>query len=192
MNRLEKSRGRPMRGVAALGNADDPFGKLFMEGVGTGARRLGLEIEPVAVRPGEPLEPAFETLAGRKVDAVITMSTIFRKEVVALAAKHHMPLLSTARLVPVSGGIRRSAPMVQPACLSSCRNTPMRSWLFASSAGAVRAPAPAAPMASPPRQSRDELPPPHSPARTSRWGQNTAYLVRRRSDSNGRNPPALQ
>ena len=44
-------------------------------------------------------------LAGRKVDAVITMTTIFRKEVVDLAAKHHMPLLSTARLVPVSGGL---------------------------------------------------------------------------------------
>ena len=106
-----------MRRLAALANAGDPFGKLFVEGVGTGARRLGLEIEPVAVRPGEPLEPAFETMAGRKADAVITMSTIFRKEVVDPAAKHHMPLLSTARLVPVSGEIRRSAPMVQPACL---------------------------------------------------------------------------
>ncbi len=94
-----------VRRVAALANASDPFGKSFVEGVGAGARNLGLAMESVAVYPTQPLEPVFESMAGKKVDAVITMTTIFRKEAVDLAIKHRLPLLSTARLVPVAGGL---------------------------------------------------------------------------------------
>ena len=93
------------RRVATLGNLSDPFTNLFVEGVGAGARSVGMEMEPIALRPAEPLEPAFETMASKKVDAVITMTNIFRKEVVDLAMKHRLPLFSTARVVSVSGGL---------------------------------------------------------------------------------------
>jgi ABC-type uncharacterized transport system substrate-binding protein len=62
-------------------------------------------MELVALRPAEPFEPAFEMMIGKQVDAVITMTTIFRQEAVDLAMKHRLPLLSTARVVPASGGL---------------------------------------------------------------------------------------
>ena len=41
---------------------------------------------------------------------MITMSTIFKKEVVDLAIKHRLPLLATARVVPTSGGFASYSP----------------------------------------------------------------------------------
>jgi putative ABC transport system substrate-binding protein len=93
------------RRVAALTNRSDPFAKLFLEGVDAGGRRVGMEMEPVALQPADPLEPAFEMMTRQQVNAVITMTTIFKKEVVDLAMKHGLPLLSTGRVVPASGGL---------------------------------------------------------------------------------------
>jgi putative ABC transport system substrate-binding protein len=98
------------RRVAVLVNRNDPFAKLFLEGVGTGARTAGLEMEPFALTPAEPLEAAFEIMARKQVDAVITMATIFRKEAADLAMKHRLPLLSSNRVVPVSGGLASYSP----------------------------------------------------------------------------------
>ena len=98
------------RRVAALANRSDPFAKLFTEGVDVGARRVGMEIEPVALQPADPLEPVFEMMKRKQVDAVITMTTIFKKEVVDLAMIHGLPLLSTGRVVPASGGLASYSP----------------------------------------------------------------------------------
>jgi putative ABC transport system substrate-binding protein len=98
------------RRVAALANGSDPFAKLLIEGVDAGARRVGMEMEPVALEPADLLEPAFEMMARKQVDAVITMTTIFKKEVVDLAMKHRLPLLSTGRVVPASGGLASYSP----------------------------------------------------------------------------------
>jgi putative ABC transport system substrate-binding protein len=98
------------RRVAALANRSDPFAKLFTEGVDVGARRVGMEIEPVALQPADPLEPVFAILKRKQVDAVITMTTIFRKEVVDLATRYGLPLLSTGRVVPASGGLASYSP----------------------------------------------------------------------------------
>ena len=46
----------------------------------------------------------------KHVDAVITMTTIFRKEVVELAMIHGLPLLSTGRVVSTSGGLASYSP----------------------------------------------------------------------------------
>jgi putative ABC transport system substrate-binding protein len=98
------------RRVAALANRSDPFAKLFIEGVDAGAHRVGMEMEPVALQPADPLEPAFEVMTRKQIDAVITMTTIFKKEVVDLAMKHRLPLLSTGRVVPASGGLASYSP----------------------------------------------------------------------------------
>jgi putative tryptophan/tyrosine transport system substrate-binding protein len=98
------------RRVAVLANRSDPFAKLFIEGVDAGARRVGMEMEPVALQPADPLEPAFEMMTRTRTDAVIAMSTIFKKEVVDLAMKHRLPLLSTGRVVPASGGLASYSP----------------------------------------------------------------------------------
>ncbi len=98
------------RRVAALSNRNDPFSKLFIEGVDTGARRVGMEMESIALQPADPLEPAFEIMTRKQINAVITMTTIFKKEVVDLAMKHRLPLLSTGRVVPASGGLASYSP----------------------------------------------------------------------------------
>jgi len=98
------------RRVAALVNRSDPFAKLFIEGVDAGARRVGMEMEPFALQPADPLEPTFEMMTRKQIDAVITMTTIFKKEVVDLAMKHSLPLLSTGRVVPASGGLASYSP----------------------------------------------------------------------------------
>ncbi|MCP4620015.1 MAG: ABC transporter substrate-binding protein [Bradyrhizobium sp.] len=98
------------RRVAALANRDDPFSKLFIEGADTGARKVGMEMEPVTLQPTDPLEPAFELMSRKRVDAVITMTTIFKKEVVELAMQHRLPLLSTGRVVPALGGLASYSP----------------------------------------------------------------------------------
>ena len=98
------------RRVAALMNRSDAFAKLFLESMDAGARRVRMEVEPVALLPAEPLEPAFEMMTGKQTDAVIVMSTIFNTKVVDLAIKHRLPLLSTARVVPASGGLASYSP----------------------------------------------------------------------------------
>ena len=98
------------RRIAALVNRSDPFAKLFVEGAQAGARRVGMEMEPIALQPADPLEPAFEMMTRKRIDAVITMSTIFKKEVVDLAMKHGLPLLASARVVPDSGGLASYSP----------------------------------------------------------------------------------
>jgi putative tryptophan/tyrosine transport system substrate-binding protein len=98
------------RRVAALISLSDPFGKLFVEGVAAGTRSLGIDMETVGVHPGEPVEPAFETMVARNVDAVITMGTIFRQEVADLAMKRRLPLFATAPFVTASGGLASYSP----------------------------------------------------------------------------------
>ena len=41
----------------------------------------------------------------KQIDAVITMTTIFKKDVVDLAMKHGLPLLSTGRIIPPREGL---------------------------------------------------------------------------------------
>jgi putative ABC transport system substrate-binding protein len=98
------------RRVAALVNQGDPFAKLYIEGVEAGARAVGMETEAVGLNPSDPLGPIFEMMARKQVDVVIPMTTIFRKEVVDLALKYRLPLLSSARVVPVSGGLASYSP----------------------------------------------------------------------------------
>jgi putative ABC transport system substrate-binding protein len=93
------------RRIAVLANEADAFTKLYLAGIGAAARNIGMETEPIMVRPAGPLEPAFEIMSGKQVDALITMTNVLRKEVFELAIKHRLPLFSTDRVVPVSGGL---------------------------------------------------------------------------------------
>ena len=57
--------------VAVLANETDPFAKPFLAAIGIGARAAGLEVKPIMVRPPEPLDAAFESMAAKGVNAVI-------------------------------------------------------------------------------------------------------------------------
>jgi putative ABC transport system substrate-binding protein len=56
-------------------------------------------------RPGEPLEAAFEILAGKRVDGLLIQGSIVRKELLDLAIKHRFPTLTSTRLGPPLGAL---------------------------------------------------------------------------------------
>jgi putative tryptophan/tyrosine transport system substrate-binding protein len=93
------------RRVAVLANEADPFTRPYVAQIVEGARSIGLEVEPILVRPPEPQDSAFETMTARKVDAVIVQGSLIRKETVDLAIKHRLPSLGSNRSWPVSGGL---------------------------------------------------------------------------------------
>jgi putative ABC transport system substrate-binding protein len=93
------------RRIAVLADETNPFAKPFVEQIGTAARSVGMEIEPVMSRSGEALEPAFERMVDKRADALIIQGSILRKETLALAARHGLPSLSSNRFGPASGGL---------------------------------------------------------------------------------------
>jgi putative ABC transport system substrate-binding protein len=69
------------------------------------ARSTGMAVEPVVTRPGQPLEPVFETLTGKRVGGLIIQGSIARKEMLDLAIKYRLPTLTSTRLGPSLGAL---------------------------------------------------------------------------------------
>ena len=93
------------RRVAALANEADPFSVPFLAQIGEGTRKLGMEMVRVMTRPSAPLEPAFETMSSRKVEALMVQGTLQNKELFDLAIKHRLPSFSSNQQVARSGGL---------------------------------------------------------------------------------------
>jgi putative ABC transport system substrate-binding protein len=93
------------RRLAVLANENDPFTKLYLAQIGRAAGSVGIEMEPVMTRPTESLEPAFENMVAKRVDALIIQGSILRKEALDLAMKHRLPSLSSYRLGAAQGGL---------------------------------------------------------------------------------------
>jgi putative ABC transport system substrate-binding protein len=64
-----------------------------------------MEVEPITIRPGQPLEPVFEALTGKRVDGLLIQGSIARKEMLDLAIKHRLPALTSIRLGPPLGAL---------------------------------------------------------------------------------------
>jgi ABC-type uncharacterized transport system substrate-binding protein len=56
------------RRVGVLADESDPFAKAYVAQISQAARSVGLEVEPIITRPGQPLEPIFVTLTGKRLD----------------------------------------------------------------------------------------------------------------------------
>jgi putative ABC transport system substrate-binding protein len=93
------------RRLAVLANDGDAFAKPFLNQIGRATHALGMEMVPVTARPTGPLEPAFEVMAARRVDAVIIQASLLRNDIADLAMRHRLPSFATNRLVPLSGGL---------------------------------------------------------------------------------------
>jgi putative tryptophan/tyrosine transport system substrate-binding protein len=93
------------RRVAVLANESDPLAKPFLEQIDRGARTLGLEVDTIMVRPESPLEAAFDTMSGKKVDALVVQGSLQRKELFDLAIKYRFPSFSSNRQVATTGGL---------------------------------------------------------------------------------------
>ena len=83
------------RRIVVLASETDPFTKPFLAEIGRATASLGMEMLPVMVRPGQPLDAAFDAIAAKRSDALIVQGSLARKEVVDLALKHRLPTFSS-------------------------------------------------------------------------------------------------
>jgi putative ABC transport system substrate-binding protein len=95
-----------VRRVAALGNAADPFSKLFLEQVQLAGKASGIEIAPVVMvrGPGE-IDAAFATMTKDGAEAVVVQGSLASKNTAELALKHRLPAATFARSFPDVGGL---------------------------------------------------------------------------------------
>jgi putative ABC transport system substrate-binding protein len=93
------------RRFAVLANETDPFTTPFLAAMGLAAGSADMEMEPVMARPGEPLDAAFESIAGKRVAAVVIQGSMVRKEAIDLVMKHRLPAFGISRELPVAGGL---------------------------------------------------------------------------------------
>jgi putative tryptophan/tyrosine transport system substrate-binding protein len=93
------------RRVGVLVDESDPFAKPYMAQIGQAARSAGMEVETIMTRPGQPLDGAFETLTGKRVNGLLIQGSIARKEMLDLAIKHRLPALTSTRLGPPLGAL---------------------------------------------------------------------------------------
>src|SRR5439155_11081098 len=93
------------RRVGVLADEGDPFAKPYVAQIGQAARSAGMEVEPIMTRPEQPLEAAFETLTGKRVDGLLIQGSIARREILDLAIKHRLPALTSTRLGPPLGAL---------------------------------------------------------------------------------------
>jgi len=93
------------RRLAVLANGADPFTPSYLAAIGESARRLGIDMEPIMVRPAEPLEAAFEAMIAKGSQALIVQGSLVRPEAADLALKHRLPSLSSPSIWPRAGGL---------------------------------------------------------------------------------------
>jgi putative tryptophan/tyrosine transport system substrate-binding protein len=94
-----------VRRVGVLADDTDPFSAPYVAQIGQAARSAGLEADAVMIRSGQPPEPAFESLTGKRVDGLLIQGSIARKELLDLAIKHRLPSLTSTRLGPPLGAL---------------------------------------------------------------------------------------
>ena len=95
-----------VRRVAALGNADDPISKLFLEQVQLAGRTTGIEIAPAIMvsGPGE-IDEAFAAMRKERADAVVVQGSLASKNTAELALKHGLPAATVPRSFTEVGGL---------------------------------------------------------------------------------------
>jgi putative tryptophan/tyrosine transport system substrate-binding protein len=95
-----------VRRVAALGNADDPISKLFLEQVELAGRTTGIEIAPAILvsGPGE-IDAAFAAMRKERADAVVVQGSLASKNTAELALKRRLPAATVPRSFAEVGGL---------------------------------------------------------------------------------------
>jgi putative ABC transport system substrate-binding protein len=100
-----------VRRVAALGNASDPFSKLFLEQIQIAGRSTGIEIAPaVMVRGPDQIEAAFAAMKNDKAGAVVVQGSLSTRNVAELAIKHRLPAATFTRSFAEVGGLMAYGP----------------------------------------------------------------------------------
>jgi putative ABC transport system substrate-binding protein len=82
------------RRIGVLANAVDPFTQPFVAQIQTAADQLGIAVDVVMYRGGDPVEPALAKLAG--ADAVIIQFSVASQEAIDAAIRLRLPPLSNS------------------------------------------------------------------------------------------------
>ena len=100
-----------VRRVAALGNAGDPFAKLFLEQVQLAGRSTGIEIAPVVMVQGhDEIDTAFAGMKKDGAGAVVIQGSLSTRNVAELALKRRLPAATFTRSFAEVGGLMSYGP----------------------------------------------------------------------------------
>ena len=96
-----------LKRVAVLGARTDPFTRPYVEDFENAAGSIGLQLHPVLIDAPSEFDNAFEEIRKSGVQAVV-IQPLFQpqtKEIVQLAAKHHLAVMSSYRDTTQAGGL---------------------------------------------------------------------------------------
>jgi putative ABC transport system substrate-binding protein len=96
--------------VAVLVNPNDPIASLQMDSANAAARNLSIQLEPVLeIRSANDLKSVFEAASRARAGAALRMidplESALRKQTVALAAEHQLPMIYPFREAVEFGGL---------------------------------------------------------------------------------------
>ena len=95
--------------IGVLLNANFPAAERQLRDVQGAARAIGLQIHALRANVDREIEVAFETVASQRIAALAVAASPFfttrRDKTVALAARHAVPTMYTAREYAVDGGL---------------------------------------------------------------------------------------
>ena len=99
-----------LRRLALVLNETDPLHKIYLEHYELAGKKLGIEMLPFRVRPGEALEPVFARIVQSNADALWIQSSLQRQEVADLVRKNRLPTMGDARWLADNGGLMGYGP----------------------------------------------------------------------------------
>jgi putative ABC transport system substrate-binding protein len=91
--------------IGALGNEADPFSKFFRDGVEAAGKANGVEIAPIMVTAGAPLDEAFSAMEKANSAAAIIQPSLPLAHVAELAVRHRLPTACPLSGYAESGGL---------------------------------------------------------------------------------------
>ncbi len=98
--------------IGVLANSADPFTKPFLDEMETGARALGVKIDPVMVTGTGEFETAFTTLKAG-ADCVIIQPSLPEKPAVEMALKYRLPPFGIFRSTVEKGALMSYAVRIE-------------------------------------------------------------------------------
>jgi putative ABC transport system substrate-binding protein len=103
-----------LKRVAILWNADDLGMTMRYRASETGAKALGVSVQPLGIREPDDFEQAFAAMTSEMPDAILMVSDsltmLNRKRVFEFAAAHHLPAIYEFDFVVRDGGLMSYAP----------------------------------------------------------------------------------
>jgi len=102
--------------LAFLANAKNPYGQVLWEGAEPAARALGLEPKLYQLKELGELPATFVEMKRKQTDALIVFSDVLfnsaRRQIVALAAEHRLPVMYEGREFVEDGGLISYGPNI--------------------------------------------------------------------------------